>query len=57
MKGEAVANVDPSSLKTTGWSRFLTVGALVVVGLLLLDFSEGVTYAIVVSAGMLWRYF
>jgi membrane protease YdiL (CAAX protease family) len=34
-------------------SRYLTVGAGVVGGLLLLDVFEGVTYAIVVSAGIL----
>lgn len=38
---------------TTGWSRSLTIGVGVVVGLVLLDIFEGVTYAIVVSAGML----
>ncbi|HVR31849.1 MAG TPA: CPBP family intramembrane glutamic endopeptidase [Acidimicrobiia bacterium] len=44
---------DPPSMDTTGWSRFLTFGAVVVVALLLLDRFEGVAYAIVVSAGML----
>lgn len=45
--------MNPFSMNTTGWSRLLTVGAGVVVALLLLDFFEGVVYAIVVSAGML----
>lgn len=48
-----MANVDSSLPKTTGRSNFLTVGAGVVVALLLLDFFAGVTYAIVVSVGML----
>jgi membrane protease YdiL (CAAX protease family) len=43
---------DPSS-GTNGWLRFLPVAAGVVVALLLLDLLEGVTYAIVVSAGIL----
>ncbi len=44
---------DSSSMSAKGWSRFLPVAAGVVVALLLLDLLEGVTYAIVVSAGML----
>ncbi len=48
-----MSNRDSFSKMTTGWSRFLTIGVGVVVGLLLLDVFDGVTYAIVVSAGML----
>lgn len=48
-----MSNRDSSSRMTTAWSRVLTIGVGVVVGLLLLDVFDGVTYAIVVSAGML----
>lgn len=44
---------DSFSRMTTGWSSSLPIGVGVVVGLLLLDVFEGVTYAIVVPAGML----
>lgn len=48
-----MARVDLSLRETAGWSQYLTVGAGVVVALLALDYIQGVSYAVVVSAGML----
>ena len=46
-------SVNPHPTHAEHWSRYLTAGAGVVAGLLLLDVFEGVKYAIVVSAGIL----
>jgi hypothetical protein len=50
-------SVKPHPTHSEHWLRYLTAGAGVVAGLLLLDVFEGVTYAIVVSAGILLATF
>jgi hypothetical protein len=52
-KEDEMSVVGRSLTETKRWGRLLTVGAGVVVALLLLDVFKGVTYAVVVSAGML----